>query len=142
GAARARVAEHFSAHVGVGVGRGGTALGSGSNGGVGTELHLAMQQALDAAIVHDQNDEVGGFAADLKADAAAFERVHGGRPPRAAEAVAGAADHGAAAVAAADDERSLQYGRHDDDAARFVEQILRNVVRDVENFLHDDASVV
>ena len=32
--------------------------------------------------IHDQQNEVGGLAAELEADAAAFERVHRGERPR------------------------------------------------------------
>ena len=38
-----------------------------------------------ATTVHHEQDEVGGLPADLKADAAAFERHHGRRAPWAGE---------------------------------------------------------
>jgi len=140
-AAGARVAENFGAHVGVGVRGSGTALGSASDGSVGAELDLAMKQAACRAIVHQKKNEVSGFAANLEADAAAFESVHGRSAPRTGEILASAADHGATTVTAADDKGGFEDGRHDDDTAGLVQKILRNVVGNVEDFLHDFAGV-
>src|SRR5207302_1762557 len=54
---------------------------------------------------------------------------------------AGPAHHRAAAVAAAEAERDFGHRRDDDDALSRVEQVFRDVVRDVEHLLHHDAAV-
>ena len=70
---------------------------------------LLLEQRIDAARVHDHQHDVGGFRAELKAEAAAFDRVHRRRAPRSVERLAGATDHRAAAVAAADAQRDLRH---------------------------------
>ena len=80
--------------------------------------------------------------AELQAEAAAFERIHRRRAPGAVERLAGSADHRAAAVAAADAHGDLRHRRNDDDAFGLVEQLLRDVVGDVEDLLHDDAGIL
>jgi hypothetical protein len=54
---------------------------------------------------------------------------------------AGAANHSAATVLGADAESQFLDGREHDDAFRLFQKIVRNVVRDVEDFLHDDATL-
>jgi hypothetical protein len=78
----------------------------------------------------------------LEANAASFESHHGWGAPMTAVVFASAAGHGATSVTAANDEGSLENGRIDDDAFGFVDEVLRNVFRDVHNFLEDGAAVV
>ncbi len=54
----------------------------------------------------------------------------------------GAAGHGAAAVAAADNESGFEHGRENDDALGFVQQVRGDVVRNVQNFLENGAAIV
>src|SRR5271157_3515736 len=103
--AGARVAEDFGAHPGVGIGGSVTSERSGSNGSIAAELNLAAENGFHPSVVHDQEDQVGGFAADLEADTAAFQGVHGRGAPRSTELIAGAANHGTAAVFRTDAER-------------------------------------
>src|SRR5262249_53897028 len=122
-ATSAGVAENFRAHESVGVGVRSAALGTRSGGSVCAKSDLGAHEAVGAAIIHDQEDEVCGFAADLKAEAATFQRIHGRSSPRPGEVLAGAADHGPTAIAGADKEGGLQDGRYDHDATRLIEQI-------------------
>jgi len=94
------------------------------------------------ASVHHQKHEVRRLPANLKSKAAAFERHHGWCAPRTGILLAGAASHRATPVAAADDEGSFQHRRINNHAFRFVEQVLRNVVGNVEDFLHYRAAIV
>ena len=80
--------------------------------------------------------------AELKSEASAFERHHRRRAPGTREVVAAAARHGAPAIAAANYDGRLDYRRHDNHAIRFVEQILRNIVRNIDNLLHHLAGVL
>ncbi len=85
--------------------------------------------------------EVGGFCAELQPEAAAFERVHRGRAPWSVETLAGSTDHRTPAVGAADPGRHRRHRRDDDDAFGLLQQLLRDVIRDVEDLLHHDAAV-
>src|SRR6202030_2569443 len=105
------------------------------------ELHFALENGVGSAIVHDQKDEISGLAADLKSDAAAFQGHHRRSAPRAGEVLARAASHGATAIAATDNESGFQDGRVHDHAFGFVEQILRDVVGNIENFFEDESAV-
>ncbi len=78
---------------------------------VGAELDLAAEHRIRAAIVHHQQDEVGGLRAELESDAGAFECEHRRRAPRTVEGGSRAARNHAAAVAAADAERQLSSPR-------------------------------
>src|SRR6266852_2697636 len=101
-----------------------------------------MENGLGPARIHNQEDKVGSLATNLKADAAAFEGHHGGCTPRSCEMFTGAASHGAAAVAAADNESGFEHGTENDDALGFVEQIRGNVIGDVQNLLENGAAIV
>src|SRR5262249_7422014 len=102
--ARARVGENFGAQRYVGRGFGIASLGAGRRRGIPAELYFAVQDGARSAGIHDQQNEVGGLSAELEADARALKRHHGRSAPGTGKMFARAADHGAAAVAAADDE--------------------------------------
>src|SRR6201987_3074029 len=140
-ATEARVAQHFSPHVYVGVGLGFAALGSGSNGGVGAEFYLAVQETARPAVVHHQDHEISGFSADLETDTATFERHHSRCAPRAIEIMTSAANHDTTPVVATDHESCFHDRWKHDDTSRLVEQVSRHVVRNVENFFEDGAGV-
>ena len=60
-----------------------------------------------------------------------------GRAPRTVESCAAAAGHHTAAVAGADDKCGFEHGGINDDAVRFVNEALRNIVRNVHDFLQN-----
>src|ERR1700721_1616298 len=75
----AGVAEDFGIQLPVCAGYSLTAYGTGSDGAFATQLELAGEQMLHAAIVHDQHDEVDIFTADLKHPASAAAGDKGSR---------------------------------------------------------------
>src|SRR5208283_2673052 len=95
---RARVAQDLGAHPSVGIRGSVTSLGTAGNRSVAAEFNLAAENGFHATVIHDQQDQVGSFAADLEANTAAFQGVHGWCAPRSTEFVAGAANHSAATV--------------------------------------------
>lgn len=129
----AGVGEDFGAHGGIGGGGGIAAFGSGGGGGIGSEFDFAGEDAFGAAGVHDEEDEIGGLASQLEAEASAFESDHGRGAPGTVEVLAAAADHGAAAVATADAEGELEDTGKDDGAFGAIEEVLRDVVGDMED---------
>lgn len=58
------------------------------------------------------------------------------------EVLAGAANHGSAAVACSDHERGFKNRRENDNAVRFLDYLLGNVIGDVHNFLHYRAGIL
>src|SRR5580693_3183775 len=94
------------------------------------------------APVHHQQNEIGSLPADLESNAATLERHHRWRAPRTSVVLARTASHRAASVASADDKRSLQYRRVKDDAFGLVQQILRNIIGDIQNFLQHRPAIV
>ena len=134
--------ENIRAHRRVGRALDIAAFGTGGGRGVAAQLDLAAEQRIDATIVHHEQDDVSRFRAELQSEAAALERVHRRRAPRSVERSAGAAHHGAAAVAPADADRHLRHRRDHDDALGLLEQFLRDVVGDVEHLLHHGAAVL
>src|SRR4029077_6583998 len=87
-----RVAEDLSAHPSVGIRGSITPFGSSSNGSISSQLNLAAENGFHASVIHHQQDQVGSFSADLKADTAAFQRIHRGSSPRAIKFLALAAN--------------------------------------------------
>src|ERR1700731_1047985 len=69
------VAEDFCFHPEIGVRGSVAALGTRGGGCVSTQLDFAAEDGSGAFLVHDQEDEGGGFAADLHAEAIAFEGI-------------------------------------------------------------------
>ena len=65
-----------------------------------------------------------------------------GAPHFTGEMFAGAAGHGAASISAADAKGGLEHGRNHDDAFRLVEQVLRNVVGNFQNFIEHHAAIL
>ena len=102
---------------------------------------FAAEDRACAAVVHNQENKVCGLAAELKSKTGAFEGHHCRRAPGPAEVVAAAASHGATAVAPADSDRAFDDRRHYDHAYCLVEQVLRNIVGNIENFLYDHAGI-
>src|SRR5579859_3499125 len=100
--ARTRISEHLSAKRHVGFSGRIAAFRPRCRRGVGSELHLAGENCSSAARVHHQNDKVCGLPAELKSEAATFERDHSWRAPLARKVFAGTARHGAASVGAPD----------------------------------------
>src|SRR6266852_24525 len=78
-----RVAENLGAHPSVGICGSITSFGPSGNGSIHSQLNLAAENGFHASVIHHQQDQVGSFSADLKADTAAFYRVHRGSSPRA-----------------------------------------------------------
>src|ERR1700736_1476997 len=106
---RAGIAKHLRSQGCIRFGRSGATFGSRRYAGVGAELYLAVQHAVQSTIVHYQNYEVGRLSTDLEPHAATFQSHHRRRAPRAAEVLASTAHHNAAAIAAAYNERSLDH---------------------------------
>src|SRR5467141_729219 len=111
------------------------------HGSVASQLDLAGENAPRAAFIHHEQDKIRSLSTDLKAKAAALEGHHRGSAPRSSEIVALAAGHSAPPVASANDECGLQDGGKNNDAICLVEQVLRNVVRNVENHFQDRATI-
>jgi len=120
----ARVGEDLGGEADVSGGGGVAADGAGGDGGFGAQLELVAEQVLQRVIIHEEQDEVGGRAADLVADAAAVD----GDEDRSGPAVAGAATGEAATVGSAEDEGELLVAGDDGDAAGLDEQIVRDAV--------------
>jgi len=72
-------------------------LGPGSGGRIRAKFNFAGKNRASAARVHDQQNEIGGLATKLEADAGTFQSHHGWSAPRTSEMLAGAACHCAAA---------------------------------------------
>src|SRR5580765_176840 len=70
---RTRVAEDLGSQRHVRGGLGVPPFGSGGGRHVGAQLDLAAEQRFRAAVVHDEEDDVGRFASELQAEAAALE---------------------------------------------------------------------
>src|ERR1700689_4757853 len=132
-----RVAEDLGAHPSVGIGGSVTSFGSAGNGSIGAQLHLAAEDGVHAAAIHDQEDQVGGFSANLEAHAATFQRVHRWGSPGSTEVFASPTNHGTATVVRADSKREFLDGGNHDDAFGFFQKIVGNV----EHFLHDNATL-
>src|SRR5579864_2569291 len=131
----ARVGKDLGAHHDVSGALRSAALGTSGGRRIGSEFDLAVKQRLGALGIHDEKDEISRLSAQLKSDADAFERVERRGAPFPLVVFAAAASHHASAVAATDPESTLLDRREHDDALRLVKQVLRNVVRDVQNFL-------
>src|SRR5260370_27967946 len=138
----AAIAQNLRTHVSIRVSRSRTSLRSGSRRYVSAKLHLGMQEATRAAVVHDQKNEVRCFSANPQTKAAAFQRIHGRSTPRAREVLTGAAHHRAAAVAAPNNKRRFQHRRHDHHTAGLVNKVLRDVIRNIEDLLHHFSSIL
>src|ERR1039457_3511966 len=135
----ARVGEDLGAHNNIGCAFSGAALGTGGGRGVRSQLHFAVKKTSGAFGIHHQEHKVGGLAAQLKSDADAFERIQGRGSPFAFVVFTAAADHHAPSVAAADPKCSFFHGGQDDQAFGLVQQILRKVVGDIQNFFQNHA---
>src|SRR5271163_5011268 len=132
--------QDLSAHPSVSIRGSGASNWACGNGSIAAQLHLAAEDGVHASGIHDQQDQVSSFSADLKADAGTFESVHRRGSPSSAEVLAGAANHGAASVLSANSERQFLDARNYDDALGLVQKILRNVVWYVENLRHNNAA--
>src|SRR5262249_38677564 len=127
----AGVGKDFGAHHNVGGAFGRAPFRTSGRRGVRAQLHLAGEQRAGTLGIHDQQHEIGGLAAELEADADAFQGIEGGRSPFAGIVFATAADHHATTVTAANAKSSLFHGGKNNHALGLVEQVLGNVVRDV-----------
>src|SRR5437763_13195011 len=96
-------------HQKIGISLSIAALGTGGSGGISAQLDLAFEQRIHALRVHYEENEISRLPTQLQADVAAFQRIHGGRPPGAGKVLAAAAGHGAASVAAANANGKLLY---------------------------------
>src|SRR5579859_2579875 len=105
--ARARIRKNFCSHGDIRGGRSIAALRSRSSSYVAAELDLAGEDRISPALIHYQQDEVGGLAANLKANACALKCHHRRRAPRPVEIRPAPAGHQTSAIAAADDEGCL-----------------------------------
>ncbi len=116
-AARTRPGQNLRVQEGISVGLGVAADGSGRDVDVNSERELIGKQVLQSALIHHEQDDIGGVGAELDSQAAAGEADGCGGTP-----ASGYAAHGkAAAVCAADQNRSLLHVRYDDDALRAFE---------------------
>src|SRR6266852_9715952 len=89
-----RVAEDLGSHPGISICGSIASFGASGNRSIRAQLNLAAQDRLHAAVIHDQQNQVRRLAADLEADTATFQRVHGWGSPGSTEFLARAANHG------------------------------------------------
>src|ERR1700720_4049667 len=94
-----RIAEDLGSHPGISICGSIASFGASGNRSIRAQLHLAAEDGFHAAVIHDQQDQVRRLPADLEADTAAFQRVHGWGSPWATEVLARPANHRAASVA-------------------------------------------
>src|SRR5271168_1243519 len=135
-----RVAENFRPHAYVCLRGSGAAHGTCRDGSIATQLDFAAENRICAALIHDQQDEVGSFSADLESGAATFQCHHCRSAPRAVEMPPAAANHGPAAIASAEYKRGLENPREHDDAFGLIHHALRNVLGSVQDFMQDGAA--
>src|ERR1700680_4637196 len=119
-----RMAEYLCAHPEIGVCRSIAPFWTCSRRCVSTELDLTAENGSRASLVHDQENQIGGFAANLHSDAIAFEGVHCGSTPRSIEILASAANHRSAAVLFPHSEGEPHYGGEHDDTLGFRQNLL------------------
>jgi hypothetical protein len=136
-----RAAQNRRAQGDVGRGRRITALGPGRGRSIRSQLYLAAQNSVRTARRHEQQNKVGGLPAKLQSEATAFQRDDRRRAPRSIKFFTGAAGHHAAALTPANADRKLDHRWQYDDASRFIEKILGNIIRYVQNFLDDLSGV-
>src|ERR1700761_8036228 len=86
------------------------------------QFELAGKQMLQAAVVHDQHDEVDALNANLQSPASATDGNKCGRAP----AFRGAAGSDAASVLAADNESTFNQVRYYDNALCCAQYFFRN----------------
>src|ERR1700730_92721 len=133
---RSGIAKHLRSQGHIVSGRGGAAFGSRRYASVSAELYLAVQHAVQSAIVHYQNYEVGRLSTDLEPYAATFQSHHRRRAPRSAELLASTAHHNAAAIAATYHERSLYHRGQHHYAARLIQNVLRDIIGNIQDLFH------
>ena len=73
--ARTRVAQYLRSHIRIGSCFRVTAFGSCRDGSVCAQFDLAVKNRSRAFLIHDQENQVGGFSAELKSNTAAFQCV-------------------------------------------------------------------
>lgn len=130
----ARVGEDFGVEGEIGIGGCLSADRSCSHRCIGAELELVVEQAVQGAVIHEEQHEVGGRAADLITDAAAFHGEEDGRAP----AMGGAARGHSPAVVSSEDKGELGISGDDGDAFGFTEQIVGNAsVGGLHDFAED-----
>ncbi len=95
--------------------------GTGGYGCIAAELDLVMQKALEAIVRHGDEDEIGGLAAGLEAEAGTGHLDEG----RCAPAMAGATGNDSLTVLGADDEGAFLKAGDDGDAGGFGGDVLR-----------------
>src|SRR5215467_8146546 len=101
-----------------------------------------MQETTCATVVHHEKNRIRGFSTNLQPNTATFQRIHGWCAPRTGEVLTGAAYHGAATVAPTDNKGGFQHRWHHDNTTSLIDQVLRNVVTDLEDLLHDRPCVL
>src|SRR5207237_9347346 len=111
------------------------------HGSIRPQLDLAAKDSTRAAFIHHEQHKIRGLSTYLKAEASTLEGHHRGSAPRSLEVFTLAARHSTPPVSPANDECSFQDGGKDNDAICLVEQVLRNVDRDVENLFYDLATI-
>src|SRR5579859_70971 len=116
-----RVAKNLGSHPSVGIRGSITTLRACGNGGIPTQLHLAAEDRIHAPVIHDQQDQVRAFSADLESYTAAFQSVHRGSAPSATEVLSLAANHRAASIVRADSESQFFDGWDNNDALGLVQ---------------------
>src|SRR5580692_3549918 len=137
----ARIAQDFRAHIGIRI-RGSVApYGACCHRGIAAQFHFAAENRIRTSLVHYEQHEVGGLSADLESNAAPFQRKHRWSAPTSPEMFAGAANHSAAAIACSHHERCLQYGRKYNYALSLFHHLLRDIVGNIHNLLHHDATI-
>ena len=95
-------------------------------GCISADRELVGQEVPHSAIIHHEQNNICLRSANLKPDTSAFNPHRGRGAP--ARATAPAAHREPAAILRAEDESGLFHARHDNDAVRFVEQILRDAL--------------
>src|SRR5713226_10053321 len=105
------------------------------------KLHFAGENSARPPLIHYQQHKVCCLATYLEAKAAARQSHHGRCPPGSPEILTSATGHRPSPIAAANNEGGLQNGREDNHTIGFVEQVLGDVVRNIENLFQHGAAV-
>ena len=128
-----RIAQDFSTYRDIGFCRRTTTNWPCCYRRISSELHLAAQDSICAAVIHHEKNKVSCFTADLKAYAATFKCHHGGCAPAAVEIFAPAARHRTPAITCTDHKRGFEDRWENDYTVGFIEEILRNIFWNIQN---------
>src|SRR6516225_11557459 len=132
--ARSRVTQNLRSHRCIRGGRSIAPFGTGGGGGIGAQFHLAVEDPLRAAVVHQQQHKVRRLTSDLQTKAAPFECHHRRRAPFSVEFFATTAGHHSPPIVGSNNKRSFHDRRQNDDTRSLIEKVLGNVFWNVQYF--------